>query len=159
MNHLIVKLITRLKGSVRKLIALRATPNQIATGFAVGIFIGIFPTFGLGALLIMALAPMWKFNIPASIAGTLIGNPLLAPIWIFLSCLVVKINPSDIKVPEETFVNMLVHYSQIGLWYLLGNTAVSLVVAVISYFCVIGILTEYQKRKKNIADSTPPASQ
>lgn len=144
---------TRMRDGVRKLLLLRATPNQIASGFAVGVFIGIFPTFGLGGLAILALAPLWKFNIPASIAGTLIGNPVLAPIWIFLSCLVVRINPADIKMPKETFANIVAHYSQVGLKYLLGNTVVSLIVSVIAYFCVIGVVTEYHKRRKLTEDT------
>ena len=148
MNTLLSSFIAKVKAWLLKLISLRATPHEIAIGFAIGVFIGIFPTFGLGGLVILALAPMWKFNIPASIAGTLMGNPVFAPIWITLSCLLVRINPSDIKVPEETFARILVHYSQIGLWYILGNTIISIVVAVLSYFCVIGILTVYYKRKE-----------
>ena len=151
MDRLVASIVAKIKNGIRKLLALRATPNQIASGFAVGVFIGIFPTFGLGGFAILALSPLWKFNIPAAIAGTLIGNPILAPIWIFLSCLVVRLNPSAIKMPKETFVNILAHYSQVGLKYLLGNTVVSLIVATIAYFCVIGVLTEYAKRRK-VAD-------
>ena len=40
---------------IQKLLSLRASPHQIALGFAIGVFIGIFPTFGLGGVFIIAL--------------------------------------------------------------------------------------------------------
>ena len=122
---------------VRKLFSLRASPHQIAVGFALGVFIGIFPTFGLGGLAILALVPLWKFNVPAAVVGTLLGNPLFAGLWIFLACLIAGISPAEIKVPHESLRLILGHYSQIGLRYLLGNFVVSLVVGVASYFCVV----------------------
>ena len=48
---------------IRKLFMLRTDPNQIALGFAIGAFIGVFPTFGVGFLLISAVALIIKFNV------------------------------------------------------------------------------------------------
>jgi uncharacterized protein (DUF2062 family) len=124
-------------GFVRRLLSLRATPHQIAIGFAIGVFIGIFPTFGFGGLVILAIVPLWKFNLPAALLGTIMGNPLFAPLWIALTCLVTRISPEEVKLPQETFNQILVHYSQIGLRYLLGNLGISLVVAIISYFSIL----------------------
>ncbi len=131
----------------RKLLSLRATPHQIAVGFAIGVFIGIFPTFGLGGLAIFALATVWKFNVAAALLGTLIGNPILAPFWIGLSCLVTGISPSQIKVPHDTLRNILAHYGEIGGKYLLGNGIVSLIAAIISYFILLRVVAWYRQRK------------
>jgi uncharacterized protein (DUF2062 family) len=48
MINAITKLRKFILSSIRKLLSLRASPHQIALGFAIGVFIGIFPTFGLG---------------------------------------------------------------------------------------------------------------
>jgi uncharacterized protein len=134
---------------VRKLLSLRASPFQIATGFAIGVFIGIFPTFGLGGLLILAIAPVWKFNVPAALLGTISGNPFFAPLWIALSCLITGVSLSEIKVPHENFQQLLGHYGHIGIRYLLGNSVVSLLVAIGSYFFLVQAIQWYRCRKKN----------
>jgi hypothetical protein len=137
-----------LKTKIRNLIMLRATPREIATGFAIGVFIGIFPTFGLGFLLILAIAAFWKFNVPAALVGTLAGNPLLSPLWITLSCLVVRINPNELRMPEGTFFHIVGYYSRLGLWYLLGNAAISLAAALLAYFAVFRLVKWYVKRRR-----------
>jgi uncharacterized protein len=147
-RNVVHKVKVKIIEAVHKLLSLRASPHQIATGFAAGVFIGIFPTFGLGGLLILALAPWWKFNVPASLTGTFFGNPLLAPLWIFLSCLITDISPSEIKLPDENLRQILGHYSQIGVKYLLGNSLVSLFVAIASYFVLIRTLRWFYRRKK-----------
>jgi uncharacterized protein (DUF2062 family) len=126
------------------LLALRASPHQISFGFALGVFIGIFPTFGLGGLIIFALIVIWKFNVPAALLGTTIGNPLFAPLWISLSCLITGISPSQLKPPGDALHQVLAHYSQIWLRYILGNLAVSLVAAFIAYFVLIKLVIRYR---------------
>jgi uncharacterized protein (DUF2062 family) len=146
MSHLKIKAIT----FIRKLLSLRASPHQIAIGFAIGVFIGIFPTFGFGGVLILALVPVWKFNIPASLLGTFFGNPLFAPLWITLTCLVTGISPEEIKIPDEPFRQILAHYSRLGLRYLLGSFGISSIVAVASYFMLARAVRWFRSRKKNV---------
>lgn len=146
--------IARLKektGSVfHRLLSLGASPHQIAIGFAVGAFIGIFPTFGFGGLALLALLPLWKFNLPAALVGTLLGNPLFAPLWISLTCLLTGISPSAIKLPQESFGQIIMHYSHIGLRYLLGNFGISAIVATISYFSIKrAVLWNQHRRAKD----------
>jgi uncharacterized protein (DUF2062 family) len=131
---------------LRRLLSLRASPHQIAIGFAIGVFVGIFPTFGFGALLILAISSLWKFNIPAAVIGTVMGNPLFAPIWITLTCIITGISPSEIKIPNESINQIIAHYGNIGLRFIIGNTGVSLVVAGISYFLVIRAVRWYKKK-------------
>lgn len=150
MKRTLKKLRIFLTENTHKLLSLRASPHQIALGFAIGVFIGIFPTFGLGGVFIIALATFWKFNIPAAIVGTLMGNPLFAPLWIALSCLLMGISPSEIKIPKEPFHEILKHYSGIGLRYLVGNGLISLVVAILSYFILTRTIQWYRARKGNI---------
>jgi uncharacterized protein (DUF2062 family) len=147
MKIMLPRLKVKARDFVRNLLSLRASPHQIAIGFSIGVFIGIFPTFGFGALFILALVPIWKFNVPAALLGTILGNPLFAPVWITLACLSTGISPAEIKVPDETLRQILAHYSKVGLRYLLGNISVSLLVATASYFIVLRAVRWVHKRK------------
>jgi uncharacterized protein (DUF2062 family) len=147
-NAIIIKPRKIILGRIRKLLSLRASPHQIALGFAIGTFIGVFPTFGLGGLVIIAVAALWHFNVPAALLGTLMGNPLFATLWITLTCLMTGISPGEIKLPKETFREILAHYSQIGLKYLIGNFGLSIFVAVVSYFMLIRAVHWFRGRKK-----------
>lgn len=132
---------------VKKIVALRGSSHQISIGFAIGVFVGIFPTFGLGGFVIVALAGLWKFNIPAAVLATLIGNPLFAPLWIFLSCAVTGLSPSHMKIPSDNFRHIIAHFSQLGLRYFLGNFLISTIVAVISYYVTTGLLSWNRNRR------------
>jgi uncharacterized protein (DUF2062 family) len=132
---------------------LRASPHQIALGFAIGTFIGVFPTFGLGGLIIIAVAALWHFNVPAALLGTLMGNPLFATVWITLSCIITGISPGEIKIPKETIRVILAYYSQLGLKYLIGNSVVSLFVAIVSYFMLLRAVYWFRARKKRKAQA------
>jgi uncharacterized protein (DUF2062 family) len=98
-------------------------------------------------LVIIGIAAVWRFNVPAALLGTLMGNPLFAPLWITLTCLVTGISPGQIKLPKETLREIVAYYSQIGLRYLIGNFGLSLIVAIVSYFIMIRIIQWYQAKK------------
>ena len=67
------------KLNVLRLIRLRAEPNDIAKGFALGIFIGMTPTFGVQMVIAIFLAMLLEENKIAAAVGVWITNPLTAP--------------------------------------------------------------------------------
>jgi uncharacterized protein (DUF2062 family) len=69
----------QLKLNILRLIRLRAEPEEIAKGFALGIFIGMTPTFGFQMVLAIFLAMLFKENKIAAAVGVWITNPLTAP--------------------------------------------------------------------------------
>jgi len=58
-----------------------SSPARIATGTAVGVFIGVFPTFGLGIPLAFGLAFLFRFNAVSAVLGSAIMNPLTTPFF------------------------------------------------------------------------------
>lgn len=58
---------------------MRGEPDEIAKGLALGIFIGMTPTFGLQMLLAICLAFLLKENKLAAALGVWITNPVTAP--------------------------------------------------------------------------------
>ncbi|PLX84790.1 MAG: DUF2062 domain-containing protein [Desulfuromonas sp.] len=62
-----------------RLVRLQASPNDIAKGMALGLFIGMTPTFGFQMLIALALAVLLRENKIAAMVGVWITNPLTAP--------------------------------------------------------------------------------
>ena len=68
------------KLNLLRFIRLRGTPDEIARGFALGIFIGMTPTFGLQMVIALVLAMLLRMNRPAAIIGVWVTNPITAPL-------------------------------------------------------------------------------
>jgi len=62
-----------------RLVRLHATPEEIAKGFALGIFIGMTPTFGAQMPIAFFFAWLLKENKLAAMLGVWITNPVTAP--------------------------------------------------------------------------------
>ena len=133
----------------RKLLHARTDEHQIALGFAIGAFIGVFPTFGLGFFVIAALAVAVRFNVPAAVIGTAVANPFLGPFWMFLSYQVGKAVTAALPGDEEALVKqtgLFTAFLDKGADYLIGNTIVSAAAAVLGYIVVRNAVTYARAR-------------
>lgn len=63
-----------------RFIRLRGEPDEIAKGIALGIFIGMTPTFGLQMVIAIFLAYLLKENRLAALVGVWVTNPVTAPV-------------------------------------------------------------------------------
>ena len=63
-----------------RLIRLRAEPDAIARGMALGLFIGMTPTFGVQMFLALIFAFLLRQNKIAALIGVWCTNPVTAPI-------------------------------------------------------------------------------
>jgi uncharacterized protein (DUF2062 family) len=62
----------------------RPSRQTVALGVALGLFIGLSPTFGVQIFLSCVLAYLFRVNLPFALLGTLITNPFTAaPIYTF----------------------------------------------------------------------------
>jgi uncharacterized protein len=127
----------------------KSNSHEIAFGFGIGTFVGIFPTFGLGLIVLGLIRCFLKFNLPSSIAGTFIANPIIEPFWIYLSYLIGNI----IYKPKfsEAFINnnkILAYIFSTSLNYIIGNIIISVLVSIISYYLLKFIIEWYRIRKK-----------
>ena len=68
------------KLNILRIIRLRGTPEEIAKGFALGITIGMTPTFGVQMPIAFFFAWVFRENKLAAILGVWITNPLTAPL-------------------------------------------------------------------------------
>ncbi len=72
-------LVRQTKLNFLRFVRLRGTPEEVAKGFALGIFIGMTPTFGVQMPLAFFFAWLLRENKLAAIIGVWITNPLTAP--------------------------------------------------------------------------------
>ncbi len=63
-----------------RFVRLRGLPEEIAKGVALGIFVGMTPTFGFQMAIALFFAYLLKENRLAAILGVWITNPVTAPV-------------------------------------------------------------------------------
>src|SRR2546422_11400139 len=72
----------RVSGLWHKVLVLEDTPERIALGFAVGVFLAFSPFLGLHTLLGLTLAFLFGLNRVAVLVGLFVNNPwTLVPIY------------------------------------------------------------------------------
>lgn len=91
----------------------RPARRGVASGLALGIFIGLTPTIGVQILLAGIAAFLLRVHIPAALAGALVTNPLTAP---FIYTFEYKIGVWLVGVPEprelEGYTGMLRNFAR-----------------------------------------------
>lgn len=155
-----------LKLQYYKLVRINDTPAKVALGMGVGVFLGIFPTFGLGAVLAFLLAWIFRFNKASAVVGSAIMNPLTTPFFWSLSCILGallvggdwRVILSEVKSASNTIGWSNIWQAQAwaylgrllgkGLYiYLIGNILLSVGLAIVFYFLTFRALELYNKRK------------
>ncbi|HBU70058.1 MAG TPA: hypothetical protein DEE98_06690 [Elusimicrobia bacterium] len=134
----------KIKNYWHKLLHSNDSPHKVALGFSVGAFLGVFPTFGAGTVLAVALCAVFRLNYVSAIAGSfIVMNPLTTPFFWGLSALAGGLIFSrDSKMIIEAVRNGH-FYGEIGsitMIYLTGSMVVSLFVAAASYPAVKTIM-------------------
>jgi len=121
-----------------RLIRIRSSPQEIARGLAIGVFVGITPFIGIHMILAVALAVLLKGNKFMALLGTWVGNPLTFSFIFFLDYKVGRWilggGPGTLKLSSTHPLDIL-HLS----WKLLfprsvGGLVIGLTSAILAYF-------------------------
>ncbi|MGC8767287.1 MAG: DUF2062 domain-containing protein [Brevinematia bacterium] len=132
--------------SFKKLLHLRDSTHEIALGFAIGVVIGILPTFGFGIVILGLLALVIRFNFIAAFTGSLINSPIFVPFWLASSY---KIGEIITKIGIDLQRNNLVkNIFDFSVSYLVGNIVLSIILGIASYFIVFLIIEAYRSTKR-----------
>ncbi len=121
-----------------RLVRIDDSPEKIAGGVALGVFLGVFPTFGLGLLLAVGLAHRLHVNRVAALLGSVIMNPFTTvPFWTLSAVVggfIFQVDSAKILgVAKDFESNWAALFGHLGLVYLAGNTVVSVVLAAAFY--------------------------
>ncbi|MGB9856945.1 MAG: DUF2062 domain-containing protein [Dictyoglomaceae bacterium] len=128
-----------------KVIRINDSPEKIAKSIALGVFIGVFPTFGIGGILALILAKILRLNYIATVLGTFIMNYFTSPLFwslsYFLGSLILE-GKIELKFLKEGEIKYF------ALTYLIGNLVVSFLTALLSYFLTKKAVEKYKERKR-----------
>jgi len=126
-----------------KLARSRDSKEEIAWGAAIGTFISVFPTFGLGTLLVIILSRVFKFNMLIALATSVISNPFTGPFFL-LSSYKVGAFILDTHIVFD-LKNLERNLADTGLTVLLGSLIVSGTMAIMAYYISIFMVEKYRK--------------
>lgn len=143
-----------IKNLIRKVIGIEDTPHKIAFGFAIGVFWGVFPTVGIGTILSIIFASLFRVNRVSAIAGSLFGLPIFSLIYTVISLviggLILGENWSDIMLLiTEVREKGWRHIMRYGITiYSVGIIILSLLLSFIAYIFILYIVKIYKQKKK-----------
>jgi len=133
-----------------KIVRIDDPPDRIARGVAIGVLMGILPTFGLGILFAIVAAYISKANKAAAILGSFIMNPLTTPFfWALNSAVGSFIFWEDREIVLATVEKRQV-LNGVGwafLVYIAGSAVVSSGIAAASYFITKKWVVKHRKHK------------
>jgi uncharacterized protein len=140
----------------KRIARLRATPQSIAMGLAIGVFAACTPFLGFHIMIALALAWLVSGNLVAAALGTAFCNPLTFPFIIAgdikLGAFILH-KPHMIEAAPDTIGNLwsLEHVTR--LWQpvlkpmLVGSVPIGLICAVISYVIGSYAVRAFQQRR------------
>jgi uncharacterized protein len=141
---------SRLRAAYLGFVRQNSRPDKMAKGLALGVFLGIFPTFGAGSALALLGSSWLGWNRAAAVLGTLIANPLLNPFFLSLSVIAGNfVVPSKFRIaldslPQGDWWPGLLRFLPT---YLVGNLLVSTAFAALVYVAGRIVVTKYRKRR------------
>ncbi|MGA7104402.1 MAG: DUF2062 domain-containing protein [Candidatus Deferrimicrobiaceae bacterium] len=134
-----------------RLIRVGGDPVHIALGFSLGVFLGVFPTFGIGIPLSLLLASVFRWNRVSAMLGSLVMNPITTPLFWTLSgtlgAAIFRVNASKVITSVQNGERLRSLTAGAGI-YLVGNTIIALISAVIAYFLALRVVTAYRKKRR-----------
>lgn len=122
--------------------------HNIALGFAIGVFWGVFPTFGIAFLLSFITAGFLNASKAAAVLGSFTTNPITSPFFIAVT-LFISGKIGGVSYSPEIALN---HLFEIGFRDALLNLTISYIIsslffAIISYFIIYYFADKYYKIK------------
>lgn len=115
-------------------------PDQstVAAAMAIGVFIGLLPTYNFQFILAIVLAYLLKVNISAAVLGTLVTNPVttIPVIGLQYKLGVWLVGPPD-PAALERYHGILRAVLGYGKPYLIGSFITASLGALIGYFAVV----------------------
>lgn len=138
-----MKVFSRLKEYIIRLNKKGLTPDEIAIGIALGIFIGFVPLIGIHTVIAIGLSYFLRLNTLLVLLGTQISNPLSFPFQIFLSAEIgsLILNGKFLDIQFSKDISYLNHYI---LPIIVGSLVLGIMVSLLSYVFLRSFLQRRQ---------------
>jgi uncharacterized protein len=134
------------KKHLGEVVRIKKTPHSIALGFAIGTFIAVLPTIGIGIFIALLVVLVYPRVSKISLFGSfLIWNPfILVPLYA-LSYTIGNLIYSGIPMIEQEGAFLTGIYN-ISREFFLGNLIVAGSIAILSYFILRRVIGVYQRK-------------
>lgn len=135
-----------LRDKLKLVLGVKDTPHRVSLAFALGVFIGMSPLFGVHTILGIAVSYVFKLNRFATIVGVYITNPwTIIPIYTFSTWIGAKCLGMDRILPEIdwrsiSFSKLLNEFSPLLAPFLVGTVLIGTLSSVLGYFLVYHIV-------------------
>jgi len=140
-----------------RVVRLNDSPEKIAAGLALGVVLGILPTFGLGIIIAVFTAGLFRVNRVSAVIGTFIMNPWTATFFWAASYIIGSLTIGQ-NLPETLQLIKTVK-SHGDLWrslleqrlllpYVVGNIMITAGSAALSYVACLYIVRAYRHARK-----------
>lgn len=135
-----------------RILRIRATPREIALGFALGVFVGCLPITPFQSIVVIGLAFLCKANKVAGVLGTFITNPLnIIPFYFLFWYIGNHIFPMQTTVKLD-FAHLSLHdllNQGTGFFFqmCLGGLTLGIPLSLCTYFILYALLERYRKRR------------
>lgn len=151
-----------LKDLYFRLASQKGHPQEIALGFALGIFIGLSPYFLCHTITALLLATAFGWNRVSAAVGVFITNPVTAPFLYGLTYQVglrltgpAKVVPFPREFTVDTFFWLLQSAPRLVWVMTIGGVVVGLPMAAGGYCLALWTVRRYRKRRETAAASPP----
>jgi uncharacterized protein (DUF2062 family) len=141
---------------------LKGDPNFIAAGMAIGIFVGITPTFPFHTILAIGLAYILRASKAAAAIGVWIGNPLTIP-FIYMGSYKTGALILGTSLPYDAKFTTFTELTKLGLdatiALLTGGAIIGILPAVAAYFITRRLVKKFRSRRRLLTNNQEkPAS-
>lgn len=143
---------SRLQGLFVRVKELQGDPRYIATGMAIGVFVGVTPTIPFHTIIAIALAFILKGSKPAAVIGAWFANPVTIPFFYMgsfkLGTLILnKPIPFDVKFESITALMPLGLDATIAM--IVGGAILGIPPAFIAYILTYRIMNKVREKAKS----------
>jgi uncharacterized protein (DUF2062 family) len=135
-----------LKERIQVIFSVKDSPHRISIAFALGIFIGMSPLFGVHTLLGLMVAYIFRLNKLVTIVGVYVTNPwTIIPIysfstWVGAKCLGINKILPDIDWKHITFGALMNDFSPLLMPFIVGTVLIGVLSSIVSYLIVYRLI-------------------
>ncbi len=152
-------LIRGLRHGYKRILRIKSSPEDIALGMGLGVFIGLLPIIPLQTVVVLALALLFRCSKLTALIGTLITNPLTIPFFYLIMLRIGRFFLPDGRGrlnPDHWTIGELL---QAG-WHfygsiLLGGFVIAVPSAVLAYFLTLAVTRAHQARRARKMAASP----
>ncbi len=128
---------------------LQDSPQKLAWGMALGVFVGMTPTVPFHTVMVLFLAPLLRVSPVTALMGMFIMNPVTMPPLYFAAYKIgefILLQQNPLHFPETlTFYSIFNLLWRGGLALQLGGLIIALPPAVMAYFLTLWVVMRYRR--------------